>query len=254
MTLSGESDQKKSANPRSPNSSSKQDPLLCFDGHTHQRLPRKIGSSSRTPSSKPHRCRESGCNKRYARKGDLRRHERESHRDSQLKCPVLGCGRAFKRLHRLVEHLRKPCGDFSANWHPKIAGSTQAEIVIHDHNQKATRGEVVFDVAGHMQVHEDQVNVGVTIECGHGMKIMAKHLQYFVHFACPLGLCRGSQEQQAFFHAGVWPHEAGLRLHLRESHDMGFDQAYKLALEVETAAVAAAASPALDDVEGQLRL
>ena len=191
-----------------------------------------LGDVPRKPSPNTHRCRELGCTKRYARKGDLRRHERESHQESQLKCPVLGCRRAFKRLHRLVEHLTKPCGGSKAGWHPKVAGSTQAEIVIHNYNRRASRGEIVFDISGHRQVHEDDANVGITIDCGGGFKILASNLEYFLHCTCPLEPCLSTHEQERFFLRNKRVMEKCLASHYHHLHGMDSRGAKKLGSEV----------------------
>ena len=186
----------------------------------------------RKPGAKPHRCHESGCNKRYARRGDLRRHEREGHRESQLKCPVSGCDRAFKRMHRLVEHLTKPCGGSKADWHPKVAGSTQAEIVIHHYNRRNPRGEIVFDISGHMQVQEDDASVGVTVDCGGGFKILASNLEYFLHCTCPLEPCLSTHEQERFFLRNKRVMEKCLASHYHQLHGIGYDEALELGSEV----------------------
>ena len=103
-------------------------------------------------------CGELDCTSKYVRQSDLRRHQREAHTEEEYLCPVskhhytYECtfhrkGLGFKRMHRLVSHLKKP----HDSHHPRVRNYTEAELVARDYNdhlQALQMGSVISFAEG----------------------------------------------------------------------------------------------------------
>lgn len=202
-----------------------------FQGH-FQSQPGQGGATGTVRSK--FRCHKPGCRRHYARKSDLRRHEREEHHNDPLKCPVDGCGQEFKRQYRLVKHLMNP-GDFM---HPKVPNKTLADILIYGSN-KASQGEIVFDKEGRHIVSTEKIENSDMIQSGR-YKIQKGFLKCFVHFTCPMKGCQGSDSTLFFCRAQRHGLLGRFGCHLMDIHNMTVQVAQRLAEETGANALACA--------------